>query len=70
VNTTPTRTYLGTIDASEEGEVFVVPNLDASPDEIRAAIEVANAARREASAEEARKLRDMFHLPDETKSPP
>jgi hypothetical protein len=65
VNTTPTRTYLGTIDASEEGEVFVVPNLDAAPDEIRAAIKAANAARREALAEEARKLREMFLPKDE-----
>jgi hypothetical protein len=56
----PARIFLGVVDASEEGEVFVVPNLDASPDEIKAAIERANAARREALAEEARKLRDMF----------
>jgi hypothetical protein len=54
------RIFLGVVDVDgdEKLALYIPPN--ASPDEIRAAIARANAARREALAEEARKLREMF----------
>jgi hypothetical protein len=60
--TEPKRiTILGTFDKTgEPDEIFSIPDINASPDEIRAAIEAANAARAEALAQESRKLREMF----------
>jgi hypothetical protein len=56
----PKRTYLGTVDVSEPNEIFSIPDINASPEKIVAAIEAANLARAEASAEASRKLRTQF----------
>jgi hypothetical protein len=49
---------LGTIDTENGEAVIIPPGLD--PDEIKAAIEVANRAKFEAAAQETKRLRDMF----------
>jgi hypothetical protein len=51
-------TYIGTID-TENGEALIIPpGLD--PDEIKAAIEAANRAKRDAAMQESLRLRQLF----------
>ena len=56
---TPRQIYLGTIDTSD-GSALVVPDLNAPVDEIRAALELAEVAKREAAKRETKHLRGMF----------
>ena len=63
-----TKIYLGTVTKEPYAdEVFLVPDLNAPVDEIRAALEQAEIARSEKQKRESEALARLFHLPDETK---
>jgi hypothetical protein len=65
----PKRTFLGAL-ALQPGEAvtIIVPDLNAPVEEIEAAIEAAEQAKREAAALESQRLRELFHLPDASKT--
>jgi hypothetical protein len=64
-----TKIYIGTV-TRDEGEAFVLPALtpDMSVDEIKLAIEQAEAAKREAAKVESLRLREAMGLDDAAKT--
>ena len=68
--TEPRKTFLGALDVEAGETVAIELPADLDPDAVKLAIEKANLERAAEKAAESKRLRELFHLPDGTKSQP